>query len=60
MRKLTKEQQHTLLRKWKENDQGMSFLEFRRSAVPLFGDSYILVKWCGMILGIETNGYCHT
>lgn len=60
MRKLTKEQQHTLLRKWKENDQGMSFLEFRRSAFPLFcDDSVIMVEWCGMTLGIETNGYSH-
>jgi hypothetical protein len=61
MKKLTKKQKSTLLRKWKESDQGMSFLEFRRSAFPLFcDDSVIMVEWCGMTLGIETDGHCHS
>ena len=59
MKKLTKKQQHTLLRKWNENHQGMSFLEFRRGAYRLFSDDCIMVEWCGMTLGIETNGYSH-
>jgi hypothetical protein len=63
MVKLTKPQQRSLVRKWREDDQGLTFLTFlafRRTAVPLFGDDCVLVEWCGMWLGIETDGYCHS
>jgi hypothetical protein len=60
MLRLTKPQQRSLVRKWREDDQGLTFLAFRRTAAPLFGDDCILVPWCGMWLGIETDGYCHS
>jgi len=61
MLKLTKPQQRSLADKWRHADQGLSFLSFRRTAVPLFGGGgCIMVPWCGMMLGIETDGYCHS
>ena len=68
MLRLTKPQQRSLVRKWREDDQGLTFLAFRRTAAPLFipplklrdNGVCILVPWCGMMLGIETDGYCHS
>ena len=59
---LTKEQQLTLLRKWHESkDERYSFLKFRRMVLPTIGcNDAVTVPWCGMLLCIETNGYCHT
>jgi len=37
----------------------ISYLSFRRTVEPTFDDS-VMVKWCGMYLGIETDGYCHS
>ena len=60
MAKLTKDQQTKLARKWEENKQDMTYLQFRRSVEPSIGcDGAIMVKWCGMWLGIETDGYSH-
>mgnify|MGYP003148461483 CR=1 FL=1 len=36
-----------------------SYLAFRRTAFLAFGDC-VMVPWCGMILGIETDGYTHS
>ena len=55
---LTKQQRASLKRKWTQDNQGMSYLAFRR-AVIVFHDC-IMVKWCGMWLGIETDGYTHS
>ena len=33
---------------------------FRRMVVPMIGDAGIMVPWCGMWLGIETDGYTHS
>ena len=60
MAKLTKDQQTTLARKWHQSSQDMTYLQFRRSVEPSIGcDDAIMVKWCGMWLGIETNGHSH-
>ena len=56
--KLNKDQQISLFRKWKQNDQGMSYIQFRRTVVQ--GYDCIMVKWCNMWLGIEKNGYTHS
>ena len=59
--KLTKEQQVTLKRKWMQDNQGMSYLNFRRSVGHMIGgDGCVIVRWCNMWLGIETDGYPHT
>ena len=56
--KLTKDQQRSLLRKWKQDDQGMTYLQFRRTVMD-YGD-FVMVKWCQMYLGIERDGYTHS
>lgn len=58
--KLTKEQQQALLRKFNQSPDGsLSFLAFRRRVLPTFNDS-VMIQWCGMWLGIETDGYTHS
>jgi len=56
--KLNKDQQKALLRKWKQNNQNISYLQFRRSVVQGYG--CVMVNWCNMWLGIEKNGYTHS
>jgi hypothetical protein len=56
--KLTKAQRASLKRKWVQDSQGMSYLQFRRTVVQAI--DCIMVKWCGMWLGIETDGYTHS
>ena len=56
--KLTREQRVTLCAKWKQDDQGMTYLQFRRTVQQGWG--CIMVQWCGMWLGIEPDGYPHT
>jgi len=56
--KLTKQQRASLKRKWTQDNQGMSYLQFRRTVVQTI--DCIMVKWCGMWLGIETDGYTHS
>ena len=63
--KLTKLQTQTLKRKWidGQHDHGstldVSYLAFRRTVEPTFDDS-VMVKWCGMYIGIEADGYPHS
>lgn len=56
--KLTKPQLIALKRKHDQSDQGLSFLQFRRTVQ--FGRDYVMVQWCGMWLGIERDGYTHS
>jgi len=56
--KITKEQQKALLKKWIQNDQGLSFLDFRRKVDQ--GFDCIMIYWSGMWLGIEKDGYTHS
>ena len=59
--RITKEQQTALAGKWHQSNQDMSYLQFRRTIQPAFGcDGAIMVAWCGMFLGIELDGYCHS
>lgn len=41
-----------------------TYRQFRRTVVPAAGgycgENYILVPWCGMWLGIETDGHTHS
>jgi hypothetical protein len=58
---MNKKQLKALLKLWQRDNQGMTFLQFRRSAGTLIGDpSCWCVQWCGMFVGIETDGYTHT
>ena len=58
MIKLTKAQQVSLCRLWQRNNNGMSYLQFRRTIMP--GHDYIGVIWCNMFIGIELDGYTHS
>ncbi len=61
MTKVNKNQQVSLLRKWKQEDQGLTFIQFRRSVQPTFGmDGAVVVKWSSMWLAIESDGYVHS
>jgi len=53
--KINKLQAKALLRKWKQSDQGMTFLQFRRSIQS--GYDCIMIQWRGMWLSIELDGY---
>jgi len=58
--KLTKPQQKSLFMKWEQSNQGMTYLQFRRSVQFNFIDDCVMVTWSGMWLGIETDGYTHS
>ncbi len=62
MIKINKAQQQALLKKFKQAPSGFaSYRAFRKSIhAQLFGDTSIMVEWCGMWLGIETDGYTHS
>lgn len=60
---ITREQLISLRRKYEEHPDGAtSFEEFKNRAKPGgFGtDRYLLIHWCGMWLGVESDGYMHT
>ncbi len=61
--RLTKPQQEALKIKWVYwNERRFnSYLKFRRSVQEvLMGDGAVCVKWNGMWLVIETDGYTHS
>jgi hypothetical protein len=49
-------------RRWIHNDmQDASYRDFRKTVVPeMCGDGAVMVFWCGMWLGLETDGYTHS
>ena len=60
MKAITKEQRQAIYRKWTQNDQGMSYRQFRATVQRANYDDCLMVQWCGMWLGIETDGYTHS
>jgi len=64
---LTKAQQRALERKYIDGQhehgstRDISYLTFRRSVHPTSCmDNAVTVKWCGMWLAIEADGYTHS
>lgn len=58
---LTKAQRRALFRLYSRNADGAhSYRQFRQRAFPGIGGEYIMVQWCGMHVGIETDGHSHT
>lgn len=55
---LTPAQRQSLHRKWLQDNQGLSYRAFRRTVQP--GWDCVMVRWCGMWLGIEKDGYTHS
>ena len=63
MIKTTKAQRKSIYRKYCDNPDGSkTYREFRAKVQPGgFGsDTYIMIQWCGMWLGIESDGYTHS
>lgn len=57
----TKAQRRAIHSKWCQSDQGLSYRAFRKLAVPVFaGDDAVAIRWCGMWLCIEADGYTHS
>jgi hypothetical protein len=60
---ITADQLRALRRKYEQDADGASsFEEFltRISSGGIGTDQYLLLRWCGMWLGIETDGYIHS
>jgi hypothetical protein len=58
MIKLTREQREALHRVWCRDNQGLSYMDFRRTVKH--GYDCAMVYWCNMWLGIEQDGYTHS
>ena len=56
--KITKEQKQAIYRKWSQDNNNMSYLQFRRTVQH--GYDCLMVYWCNMWLGIEKDGYTHS
>lgn len=54
---LTRAQRIALFRKWSQDQNTMSYRDFRRTVQQ--GYDCVMVHWCGMWLGIEPDGYTH-
>ena len=57
---ITRQQRVALHRVWMRNDQGKSYRQFRKSVTTGVGMHCVIVRWCGMWLGIEPDGYTHS
>ena len=55
---LNRKQRVALHRKWLQENQGMSYMQFRRTVQH--GYDCVMVQWSGMWLGIELDGYTHS
>mgnify|MGYP000002771422 len=55
---LNKPQRKALHRKWSQDNQGLSYIAFRRTVST--GFDCVMVRWSGMWLGIEPDGYTHS
>jgi hypothetical protein len=61
--KLTKAQQRSILELWNRSEEARgtdSYLAFRRRARYVSFLGCVTIEWCGMIVGIESDGYMHT
>ena len=58
--KITDAQKRAIKRIYDRQDLGMTYLAFRRSVEKICYSDCLMVEWCGMWLGIETDGYVHS
>ena len=57
----TGEQCAAVFRKWKQDHNEMTWADFAKSVQPTFHmNDAITVKWCGMWLCVEVDGYTHS
>jgi hypothetical protein len=60
MKPTTRAQREALARKFNANPDGAAtYREFRKRARPGWNGE-LMLPWCGMWLGIETDGYTHS
>jgi hypothetical protein len=58
---LTRAQRESVYRKYTANADGAtSYRAFRRRLRPAIGLDCVMLPWCGMWLGIETDGHTHS
>ena len=55
-----KKERQALRSLWCQDQQGMSYRQFYRTAVWSGMNRCIFVRWCGMVVGIESDGHRHT
>lgn len=63
MRVVTREQRLALKRIYDRQARetvGISYRQFRARAFWSPFDECLMIKWCGMLLGIEKDGYTHS
>jgi hypothetical protein len=60
MVKTTKKQRAAIYRKWRQNDQTLSYRQFRQTVQPGIFNDCLMVLWSGMWLGIESDGHTHS
>lgn len=56
----TKAQRVALHGLWARNGQGLSYIAFRRKAYNSSLLGCVMAPWCGMMVGIERDGYTHS
>ncbi len=56
--KTNKAQRIAIHRKWTQDNQNMTYRQFRKTVLE--GYDCLMVQWCGMWLGIESDGYTHS
>lgn len=53
--------ERSTVRKGIKNPSGMTYRQFRRTVYPMFMEPQVaMVPFCGMIVGIEPDGYTHS
>ena len=61
MVKLSRDQRTALARVYHRVPMDLTYRAFRRTVQGTFGmDGAVVVRWQGMWLCIEADGYCHT
>lgn len=62
MAKITREQRVSLKRLYDRATLPLTYRQFRKTVVgPIYkSDPCIMVQWCGMVIGIEADGYAHS
>ena len=60
---LTKKQRAALFQLYNrplDNGTSETYLQFRRKVIKASYDDCIMISWCNMWIGIETDGYTHS
>tara|TARA_R100001377_G_C3131971_1_gene89675 strand:- start:122 stop:304 length:183 start_codon:yes stop_codon:yes gene_type:complete len=53
-------QEKSLLRKWEQDNQSMTYEQFKGTVARYIGGDCVVVWHNGTLFGIETDGYTHS